>query len=54
MSVEMAQHYWYCDSTKATRELGFVARDPQETLLDTIRYVRKHFLQEPESPYEIA
>jgi dihydroflavonol-4-reductase len=54
ISVEMAQHYWYCDSSKAERELGFTQRDPQETLIDTIRYVRKHFLSEPESTYDIA
>jgi dihydroflavonol-4-reductase len=48
ISVEMGQHYWYVDSSKAERELGFVARDPAETLLDTIRYVRKHFLSEHE------
>jgi dihydroflavonol-4-reductase len=53
-SVEMGQHFWYVDSSKAERELGFSARDPQETLLDTIRYLRKHFLNEPEkSSYEI-
>ena len=40
----MAQHYWYLDAGKAQRDLGFAARDPQETLLDTIRYLRKHFL----------
>jgi dihydroflavonol-4-reductase len=54
-SVEMGQHFWYVDSSKAERELGFQARDPQETLLDTIRYLRKHFLNEPEkSEYEIV
>lgn len=36
ISVEMAQCYWYCDSTKAERELGFTARDAGETLRDTI------------------
>ncbi len=35
VSVDMAQHYWYCDSTKAVRELGFSPRDPNETLRDT-------------------
>jgi dihydroflavonol-4-reductase len=54
-SVEMGQHFWYVDSSKAERELGFESRDPQETLLDTIRYLRKHFLNEPEkSDYEIV
>ena len=44
VSVAMAQHYWYVDSSKAVRELGFDPRDPQETLIDTIRYLREHFL----------
>lgn len=37
ISVEMAQCYWYCDSAKAARELGFVTRDPGETLRDTVQ-----------------
>jgi dihydroflavonol-4-reductase len=40
ISFEMAQHFWYCDSTLARQELGFVARDPAETLDDTVRDVR--------------
>ena len=32
----MAQYYWYCDSAKAERELGFRPRDPGQTLLDTV------------------
>jgi dihydroflavonol-4-reductase len=35
-SVEMAQCYWYCDTTKAERELGFRARDIGETLQETV------------------
>lgn len=42
--VEQAEHFWYLDSSKATEELGFVARDPQETLNETINYLRKEFL----------
>jgi dihydroflavonol-4-reductase len=41
ISVEMADHYWWIDSTKAERELGFSARDPQLTLVDTVAYLRK-------------
>jgi dihydroflavonol-4-reductase len=41
ISVEMADHYWWIDSSKAERELGFVARDPQLTLHDTVAYLRK-------------
>jgi dihydroflavonol-4-reductase len=44
ISVEMSQHYWWCDSSKAERELGFQARDPGETLDETIRDLRRRFL----------
>jgi nucleoside-diphosphate-sugar epimerase len=42
--VEQAEYFWYFDSLKAEQELGFAPRDPQETLQDTIRYLRKNFL----------
>jgi dihydroflavonol-4-reductase len=42
--IEMAEYFWYLDSSKAAAELGFTARDPQETLLDTVTYVRENFL----------
>lgn len=43
-SVEMAEYFWYLDSAKASDELGFTPRDPQETLLDTVTYLRANFL----------
>jgi len=42
--VEQAEYFWYFDSSKAREELGFSPRDPQETLQDTIKYLREHFL----------
>ena len=36
-SVDIAEHWFWLDARKAERELGFVARDPQETLQDTVR-----------------
>ena len=42
--IEMAEYFWYLDSSKAERELSFTPRDPQETLLDTVTYVRENFL----------
>ena len=36
VSVEMAQYFWYCSAAKAERELGFSARDPGETLRETV------------------
>ena len=44
--VEQAEHFWYFDSSKAIEELGFSPRDPQETLQDTITYLRREFLGE--------
>ena len=44
--VEQAEHFWYFDSSKAIEELGFSPRDPQETLQDTITYIRENFLGE--------
>ena len=44
--VEQAEYFWYFDSTKAEEELGFAPRDPQETLNDTIDYLRRNFLGE--------
>ena len=42
--VEMGEYFWYFDSSKAEEELGFTAREPQETLMDTIKYLRENFL----------
>ena len=44
--VEQAEYFWYFDSSKAEEELGFAPRDPQETLNDTIIYLREAFLGE--------
>jgi dihydroflavonol-4-reductase len=41
ISVEMSEHYWWIDSSKAAAELGFEARDPQLTLVDTVAYLRR-------------
>jgi dihydroflavonol-4-reductase len=41
-SVEMGERYWYCDSAKAEAELGFRARDPQDTLFETVRWLDAH------------
>src|SRR5206468_228160 len=34
-AIEMAQHFWYLNCSKAARELGFKPRDPAETLHET-------------------
>jgi len=44
--VDQAECFWYFDSSKAKEELCFSPRDPQETLQDTIRYLRKNILGE--------
>ena len=40
--VEMGEHWFYADSSKAARELGFTARDPQETLYETVAWLDEH------------
>lgn len=35
-TIEMSGLFWYCDSSKAQRDLGFEPRDPVETLRDTL------------------
>ena len=42
--IEMAEYFWYFNHNKARRELGFIPRDPGDTLNDTVRYVRENFL----------
>ena len=39
-SLDVAQHYWYCDASRAEDELGWRARDPMATLLDTVDDLR--------------
>jgi dihydroflavonol-4-reductase len=36
-SVEMGEHWFFLDNSKARLDLGFSPRDPQETLRDTLR-----------------
>jgi dihydroflavonol-4-reductase len=40
MEAEMASYFWYIDSRKAERALGFSPRDPMSTLLDTVKDIR--------------
>jgi dihydroflavonol-4-reductase len=42
--IEMAEYFWYFDTSKAARALGFAPRDAAETLQDTVTYVRENFL----------
>ena len=43
LEVEMGEVYWYCDARKAETQLGFQARDPAETLDETVRDLRARF-----------
>jgi len=48
-SVEMAEHYWWDRLVEGPeRELGFAARDPQLTLVDTVAYLRQGVDRRPE------
>jgi dihydroflavonol-4-reductase len=40
--IEMASRWWDVRSKYAERELGYRARDPRETLADTIAWLREH------------
>jgi len=42
--VEMGECWFFIDSSKSERLLGFNPRDPVETLTDTVHYVRRHFI----------
>lgn len=44
VSVDMGTHHWACSSAKAERELGFKARDPQNTIRDTVDDLAKRGL----------
>jgi dihydroflavonol-4-reductase len=37
--VDIGEHWFWLDASKAERELGFQARDTHETLSDTVRYL---------------
>ncbi len=40
-SIEMSSLYWYCNTKKAREELGFTTRDPDQTLRETVEYLRR-------------
>lgn len=50
VSIEMAQHYWYVDSTLAENELGWRPRDPMITLADTVADLRARGIVMMRSP----
>jgi dihydroflavonol-4-reductase len=50
ISFDMAQFYWYLDATRAESELGWRARDPIETLYDTVEDLRARGVVWPEAP----
>ena len=39
-TVRMSSLFWYCDTSKARRDLGIVTRPTETTLRDTIQYLR--------------
>ncbi|HEX3344373.1 MAG TPA: NAD-dependent epimerase/dehydratase family protein [Polyangiaceae bacterium] len=54
VSVEMAQCFWYLDASKAERELGWSARDPGDTLHDTVEDLRARGVVWPREHGETA
>jgi dihydroflavonol-4-reductase len=47
-TIEMSGYFWYCDSSKAARELGYTTRDPMETLRDTVADLKARMHQTQE------
>jgi dihydroflavonol-4-reductase len=43
-SIDMAQHYWYVDASKAEQELEWSSRDAMATLADTVTDLRERGL----------
>lgn len=43
-AVDMANHFWYFQSSKAATEFGFASRAPADTLHDTVTFIRSHIL----------
>ncbi len=39
--VEVGEHWFWCDASKAERTLHFSARDPYQTLFDTVQDIQK-------------
>ncbi len=39
-SVELAEHFWYVDSSLAKRELDFTTSEPSQTLFDTVQFLQ--------------
>ncbi len=54
ISIDMAQFYWYLDATRAETELGWRARDPIETLHDTVKDLRDRGVVWPEPMVEAS
>ncbi|MBM3798004.1 MAG: NAD-dependent epimerase/dehydratase family protein [Acidobacteria bacterium] len=45
-TIEISGVFWYCNSAKARRELGYTAREPEATLRDTLEDI---YRRRPES-----
>jgi dihydroflavonol-4-reductase len=45
--IEMGEHFFYVDASKARRELSFAPRDPQETLYETVKWLDAHVRRPP-------
>ncbi len=52
--VEMGECWFFIDSSKSERLLGFRPRDPVETLTDTVRYVQRNFIASDSAPFGSA
>jgi nucleoside-diphosphate-sugar epimerase len=54
VSLEMAEYYWYLDSSRAERVLGWAPRDPLATLSDTVDDLRARGVVWPNASVSVA
>jgi len=52
--VAMGEHWFFVDSQKATRELGFQPRDPRDTLRETLAFLDRHIRKKSPRPATLA
>lgn len=53
VSLDMAQRHWYLDATRAETVLGWLPRDPSQTLADTVQDLRDRGAAWP-SPHHVS
>lgn len=45
LPLQMGQAFWYLDDTAARQQLGFQPRPAEDTIKDTVDFLRQHEIQ---------